>query len=257
VYRLAARHRRRRRGGLRHDGPVTDDVLTRILALRESGSTPKQIAKALGLRPAVVGPLIRQAAEAQQNGVDPAARTLLGCWISPGWSAGLGLDDVPHWAEADPIGATDPSTGGLAKILIVRQERASRVTVCGYLVDVYCLGVKDTTGPLPMGSGSVDAYRHDFFQAFTAPAMPAPLDLAQHLIHGAVAYARGLGFEPAANFALTAPYLGTPTGPTAIRFGREGKPFYISGPYDNPRAVIATLETTAGPGNYHYLTHLQ
>jgi hypothetical protein len=28
----------------------------------------------------------------------------------------------------------------------------------------------------------------------------------------------------------------------------------LSGPYDNPRAVIATLETTAGPGNYHYLT---
>jgi hypothetical protein len=56
---------------------------------------------------------------------------------------------------------------------------------------------------------------------------------------------------------LTAPYLGIPTGPTAIRFGREGKPFYISGPYDNPRAVIETLENTAGPGNYHYLTHLQ
>jgi len=108
---------------------VTDDVLTQILALRERGSTPKQIAKVLGLRPAVVGPLIRQAAEAQQGGVDRAERTLLGCWISPGWSAGLGLDDIAEWAGADPIGATDPSTGGLAKILIARQERASRVTV--------------------------------------------------------------------------------------------------------------------------------
>jgi len=236
---------------------VNDDVLTQISALRERGSTPKQIAKALGLRPAVVAPLIRQAAEAHQTGVDPAERTLLGCWISPGWSAGLGLDDLPEWAAADPIGATDPGTGGLAKILIARQERASRVTLCGYLVDVYCLGVKDTTGPQPMGSGSIDTYRHDFFQAFATPALPAPLDLAQHLIHGAVAYARKLGFEPAADFALTAPYLGIPTGPTAIRFGREGKPFYISGPYDNPRAVIETLEKTAGPGNYHYLTHLQ
>jgi hypothetical protein len=119
------------------------------------------------------------------------------------------------------------------------------------------LGVKDTIGPQPMGSGSIDAYRHDFFQAFNAPALPAPVELAQYLIHGAVAYARGLGFEPAADFTLTAPYLGTPKGPTAIHFGREGKPFYISGPYDNPRPVIATLETTAGPGNYHYLTHLQ
>ncbi|NMO56706.1 hypothetical protein HH310_36725 [Actinoplanes sp. TBRC 11911] len=236
---------------------MTDDVLSQILSLRERGSTPKQIAKALGLRPAVVAPLIRQAAEAHQGGVDPAERSLMGCWISPGWSAGLGLDDVPQWAAADPIGAADPDAGGLAKILIVRRERASRVTVCGYLVDVYCLGVKDSIGPQLIGSGSVDAYRHNFFEAFNTPALPAPVELAQDLIHGAVAYARGLGFEPAANFALTAPYLGTSTGPTAIRFGREGKPFYISGPYDNPRAVIATLETTAGPGNYHYLTHLR
>ena len=46
--RPAARHRRRRPGSLRHDEPVTDDVLTQILALRERGSTPKQIAKVLG-----------------------------------------------------------------------------------------------------------------------------------------------------------------------------------------------------------------
>lgn len=44
---------------------------------------------------------------------------------------------------------------------------------------------------------------------------------------------------------------------TPIRFGREGKPFYISGPYDNPRVVIGTLESIAGGGNYRYLTHLQ
>ena len=30
------------------------------------------------------------------------------------------------------------------------------------------------------------------------------------------------------------------TGPSDITFGRDGKPFYMQGPYDNPMAVIQT-----------------
>lgn len=237
--------------------PVTDeDLLAQVRQMRERGSSPKQIAKALGLRPSDVAPLVRQVASLQQSHADPADRVLLGCWISPGWSAGLGLDDAPEWAASDPLGATDPGTGGLAKVLVARQERASRATLCGFLVDVYCLGVKDVVGPLSRGIGSIDSFRREFFGGFDAPALPASLDLAQHLVHGAVAYARSLGFEPASDFAATAAYLGAPAAPTPIRFGREGMPFYISGPYDNPRAVIQTLEATVGSGGYHYLTHI-
>ena len=35
-----------------------------------------------------------------------------------------------------------------------------------------------------------------------------------------------------------------------------GQPFYIAGPNDKPREVIRTLESNAGPGNYHYLTQV-
>ena len=128
--------------------------------------------------------------------------------------------------------------------------------MCGFLVDVYCLGVKDAVGPLAMGSDSIATFRRDFFAAFDAAPLAVPLDLAQHLVHGAVAYARDLGFKPSSGLAATAPYLGMPSTPTPIRFGREGSPFYISGPYDNPRAVVQTLEATAGAGNYHYIAHL-
>ena len=37
------------------------------------------------------------------------------------------------------------------------------------------------------------------------------------------------------------------------RFGRDGVPFYLSGPYDNPRSVVRTLARTCGEGNYHYV----
>jgi hypothetical protein len=237
---------------------VTDDaLLAQVRLMRERGSSPKQIAKALGLRPAAVAPLVRQVAAIAQSHDDPADRVLLGCWISPGWSAGLGLDEAPAaWAALDPVGAGEPATGGLANVLIVRQERASRVTACGFLADVYCLGVKNAVGPVPMGSGAVEEFRREFFSAFDDLPVAVPLELAQAVVHGAVAYARGLGFEPHPDFDAAVPYLGTPGGPSPIRFGRDGQPFYVSGPYDTPRAVVDTLEATVGAGNYHYMVHV-
>lgn len=62
---------------------------------------------------------------------------------------------APRWSSVP---------GGLANVLIVRRERASRVTACGFLVDVYCLGVKNTVGPVPMGSGTVEEFRRMFFE---------------------------------------------------------------------------------------------
>jgi len=230
-----------------HNGPVSNqELLAQVRELREGGNSPKEIANLLGVRPSAIAPLVRKIAAQEQANLDPADRALLGCWISSGWSAGLGLDSAPpEWAENDPIGATNPTSCGLVGVLIARQERASRSTVCGFLVDVYCLGVKNTIGPLSMGFGSVTAYSRKFFGAFDGPPVSAPVDLAQHVVHGAVAYARTLGFEPHPEFAATAPHLGTPPAPTPIVFGREGRPFYIQGPDDDQFAIARALESAA------------
>jgi hypothetical protein len=45
-----------------------------------------------------------------------------------------------------------------------------------------------------------------------------------------------------------------PTYPLLSTFGRNGKPFYTSGPRDNPHQVIATLQRTVGaPPNFDYI----
>lgn len=106
--------------------------------MRERGSSPKQIARALGMRPAEVAPLIRQEAAMRQAQNDPADRALVGSWISAGWSAGLGLDgESADWGADDRRADNQqPDAGGLVKVLIARRDRASRVTLCGFLVDV-------------------------------------------------------------------------------------------------------------------------
>jgi hypothetical protein len=73
---------------------------------------------------------------AQAEAPGPA---LAGCWISPSWSTGLTVSDHPGWPlHEDPAAGTD----GLAAVLVARRHRHGKVSVCGYLADVYCLGVK-------------------------------------------------------------------------------------------------------------------
>ncbi|MDX3385428.1 hypothetical protein PV682_28780 [Streptomyces niveiscabiei] len=229
-------------------------LLSQVRSLREKGSGPKQIARALGLKPARASALVRQVAHEQQSTAAPTERPVVGCWVSAGWSTGLELSAAPDWARADDEGSGNPAVAGFAQVLIARQERASRVTVFGFLVDVYCLGVKDTVGPQVMGGGSLDAYVRDCYRAFDQPPLRIGLEQAQSIVHGGVAYARALGFEPAPDFAQVAVHLGEP-GPAAPRigFGRQGKPFYINGPRDDAQKIVRTLEHTCGAGNYHYL----
>lgn len=58
-----------------------DSLLGRVRELRAAGRSPKQIARALGVRPATVAPLVRTVAR-EDAATDPDA--VVGCWVSPG-----------------------------------------------------------------------------------------------------------------------------------------------------------------------------
>ena len=240
------------------------ELLVRVRELRARGLSPKQVARELGMKPVEIAPLLRQVAGSQHGPVvdrplpEPGEREVVGCWVNPGWSDGLGLDQAPAWAASDPEGQSECETlrGGLAGVMVARADRSSRVTVCGWLVDVFCLGVKNAMGPKTISTSALFEHSRQFFDAFDTPPRTIPVELAQALVHGAVAYAASFGFEPHPDFAATVPYLGPAPETCPIRFGRDGMPFYVSGPRDNPRHVIAALEATAGAGNYQYIAGL-
>jgi hypothetical protein len=220
-----------------------------ITELRAQGLDPRAIARRLGLRPAEVSKVIR--ANAARRAGDPAALpALVGCFVSPGWSTGLSVDaEAGGWRDLDP----DPAGGkGLVTVLVARESRReNRLTVTGYLVDTYCLGVKDAFGPRTIERAMYGAFVHRYFRAFEGARVEVPLNLARDLVLGAVEYARRLGLEPCRDFAAAAPQLGTFTGPARIGFGEHGRPHYISGPRDNVQRVTQTLERTVGDGNFH------
>lgn len=230
---------------------LDDDLLARVRELRAAGRSPKEIARALGVRPSTVAPLMRTIArEAAVAEPEPAVTS---CWVSPCWSAGLTVDGPKMWPDLD---AADHAGSGLVGVVVARRHRPRRVSVCGYLVDVYCLGVKNALGPDLMNDRDLPTFLRMFFSAFGDAEAPidAPLDLARHLVWGAVDYARELGFPPHPDFQSTSGHLGAWQENSDITFGRYGVPFYVQGPYDDPTAIMRTLARFTGDGNSSFLT---
>jgi len=226
---------------------VTDqEVYGEVRRLRATGMSPKGIARTLGVRPAAVAPIVRELA-AETPPQPPEHRELVGCWISPGWSRDLAVQRRADWDDVD-LGPGAPA--GLVLALVARAGDGHRVMVCGCLVDTFCLGVKNALGPQRMHTRDLPDFVRLFFAGYPAPPLRAPLSLAQHVVHGAVAFAAALGLDPHPDFAQVRGFLGELREPCAIAFGERGRPVYVVGPHDDPVAVTRTLRASVGGGGF-------
>lgn len=227
-------------------------LLDAVRDLRQQGRSPKEISRALRARPSVVAEAVRMLARAADEG-SPASEPEVRCWVNADWHNELIVDRHRGWPRGDGVAR---GCNGLATVLVARERRHGKFSACSFLVDTHCLGVKETIGPRVMDERGLDDFRDLLFADYELPPLVAPVDLAQHLVLGAVEHARGLGFRPARDFARCAGHLGDWHGESAIRFGRLGKPMYVAGPFDDVRHVMRTLERTAGRGNYDFVVGL-
>lgn len=230
-----------------------DELTERVVALRSQGKSTNAIARELDVPRGQIAPIVRAAANTHRNEAPAADVGLVGCWISAGWSAGLTVYDHtgPRWPDRR-VRAGEAS--GLVGVLVARRRStaSANVSLCGYLVDTYCLGVKDALGPQVVRTHDLVRAVDRFFAAFDGPPLDAPLDLARHLVWGAVDYARQLGFEPHRDFAQASGHLQPLDRPAVIAFGCHGMPYYIQGPHDEPDAIMRTLHNNVGDNGYHY-----
>ena len=144
---------------------------------------------------------------------------------------------------------------GLAAILVARRQPDAVLLYGNYLVDYYCLGVKDTfcNANVPSGRFHNELVPRVFMGESPLEISPA---LAHEIIYGAIEYAAQFEFRPHRDFMRSQYVLDPPdahprTG--TVEFGKDGKPFYVAGPRDNATAIVNQLDRTAGEGNFDYV----
>jgi len=137
------------------------------------------------------------------------------------------------------------SSSGMA-VVVAAWDSGGNAICCNYLVDLWCLGVKNADGPLSLPRRKLPERLNMYYSSFAGHPAAAPLDLARQVVFGAVDYARRLGFEPHADYARAAAPLGPWDGVCDIEFG----------PYDDQRRILRKLRRAVGDGGFESMTML-
>jgi hypothetical protein len=146
----------------------------------------------------------------------------------------------------------DFEQSGIGTLLVARKLTLGRYGVCFFLLDLWCLGIKDAYFRV------LDAEEYEFYREHSDETASAPMELAvaRKLVRDAAAYGKANGFEPPDDFAELDRFFGdvAPADAT-FKFGVDGKPYYVVGPNDPParvRRILETLEFNLGADGFQY-----
>lgn len=144
---------------------------------------------------------------------------------------------------------------GLGQVWLSRQLPYGAIAFAVFLVDRYCLGVKDAFAQIT-SRFDYDEVLKKIQGGFQTQRL-AP-EAARKLVESAVVYAGDLGFAPHPDYHKAQAIFGDiDAGACAdqFEFGQDGKPLFVAGPYDSQRRceqILNTLRARCGPGGYHY-----
>jgi hypothetical protein len=159
------------------------------------------------------------------------------------------LQGAAKWRVVQALEANELFDTGMGHMVIAREDTEGRLVFAFFLVDGYCLGVKDAF----WRTGTREEFQEMIRRTEKAETMsPITPERLAKIIEGAVDYARALGFSPHPDFGHASMLLAgidSSNCSDPISFGREGKPFYLQGPYDSPAmatAIARRVEAAAG-----------
>ncbi len=152
----------------------------------------------------------------------------------------------------------DWEESGLSQILVARKKQNGNIIVGAYIVDTFCLGLKNTLFYHNMTEYEYEQHKKRVAKATELDWVKISPNTCFNIIYGAVEYAEDLGFAPHKDFSITEYILDDVETLEFedIEFGRDGKPRYISGPYDNVSKVVAKLKKAVGEGNFEVIINM-
>ena len=148
---------------------------------------------------------------------------------------------------------------GIGNVIVTRTMLHGNVASALFLVDVFCLGIKDVffavLSHAAYADRLVELKQRESFNIIRPTC-------ARKLVEGAEAYARDLGFSPHPDYHVAKKIFGeidAQACPMSFEFGKDGKPFFVAGPYDTParcQTIMDTLMVRCGPDGFHYLMEI-
>lgn len=149
----------------------------------------------------------------------------------------------PSWKET-----------GMTPVIVTRKKYNDDLILGSYIIDTFCLGLKNTDFRMDMTSGEYEDYMERISMGMGINFVKVKPTLAFNIIYGAIEYADDIGFSPHRDFKITEYILDDVEEIEFIdiEFGLNGKPFFMSGPHDNAKKILAVLEKNVGKGNYNF-----
>lgn len=164
---------------------------------------------------------------------------------------------IKNLARKLPIGKCyinkDWEKEGMADILITREKKNGELVVGVYLVDTYCLGVKDSFC-------CHDSNPDEINEIIKTKEIAHPMEEISYvevhnLIYGAIEFAEEAGIDPDKSFKLSQYVLDEDDDSIELieyDYGKDGKHFLIVGPDGKEKKYLDTLKKNLGD-NFHYI----
>ncbi|MEZ6060168.1 MAG: hypothetical protein R3C19_07400 [Planctomycetaceae bacterium] len=137
---------------------------------------------------------------------------------------------------------------GIGYILIARRSAAGEYAMACFLLDIYCMGVKDCFGVVCRAS----EFSERLEKMQEVPLSSIDPASARRLVEDAVEFARDLGLSPHKDYRSVKQIFGDINPDQAqetFEMGRDGKPLFIPGPFQSAaevRMVMAKIHQAAG-----------
>lgn len=155
----------------------------------------------------------------------------------------------------------DWQDSGMTSIIVSRRHTNGNITFCLYLVDLLCLGVKDTSYKFNI----TETEFRNFIERMEGRMEMEMVEyvLVHNIILSATEFAEEYGFKPHKDFTSVTEYLLEEDTDDIelmeIECGRNGKPLYMQGPFDDEskaNKILKQLEHTAGKGNFDFVQEI-
>jgi len=144
----------------------------------------------------------------------------------------------------------DMTECGEGHVIVTRRHTGGRISAAIYLVDTYCLGVKDSFFRLRLEEDELE----DMLSQ--EPSIrECSYEEAHNWVYGAIAWAEEAGIEPDKSFAVTKYMLKEDTDDVPLieyEFGRDGKHLLMANNNLEASRYLPLLKKNLGEGNFAF-----